>query len=199
VARHAVRIGRPVVDQMPTIFAEDWISRPARSPEKFYIKTRRQGRRTAVMAQAIKASRETRRRSRRSLLRRDQAAEDHPHQNAYFVPDKQIRRPDRGGRAGVEVKVMVPAHRPWSGRPPGSTTATCSGSQDHDTATRVPQQDDGRGGMFSTIGSIFDTRSRNANAEEAAFYDTNFAAKVEAMFQKDLQRCDEIPTRSEPG
>ncbi len=49
-------------------------------------------------------------------------------------------------------------------------------------------------GVFSTIGSInFDTRSMRGNAEESmAFYDRDFALKVEAMFAVDLKRCEEI-------
>jgi cardiolipin synthase len=49
-------------------------------------------------------------------------------------------------------------------------------------------------GIFSTIGSInFDARSMNRNAEESmAFYDRDFAGKMEAMFNDDLQRCKEI-------
>ena len=49
-------------------------------------------------------------------------------------------------------------------------------------------------GVYSTIGSInFVARSMNTNAEESlAFYDREFARKLEAMFRKDRERCDEI-------
>ena len=49
-------------------------------------------------------------------------------------------------------------------------------------------------GIYSTIGSInFGARSMTENAEESlAFYDKDFAAKMEAMFQNDQKRCEEI-------
>jgi len=49
-------------------------------------------------------------------------------------------------------------------------------------------------GLYATIGSInFDARSMNKNAEESlAIYDRGFAEKVEAMFEDDKKRCEEI-------
>ena len=49
-------------------------------------------------------------------------------------------------------------------------------------------------GIYTTIGSInFDARSMSANAEESlAFYNRDFAAKMEAMFENDKKRCQEI-------
>jgi cardiolipin synthase len=48
--------------------------------------------------------------------------------------------------------------------------------------------------LYATIGSInFDSRSMNANAEESlAFYDRDFARTMEAMFEEDKKRCEEI-------
>ena len=49
-------------------------------------------------------------------------------------------------------------------------------------------------GLYATIGSInFDGRSMKTNAEESlAFYDGGFAAKMEAMFQEDKKKSEEI-------
>ncbi len=49
-------------------------------------------------------------------------------------------------------------------------------------------------GIYSIIGSInFDSRSMNRNAEEAlSFYDREFAKKMEAMYQRDKEKCREI-------
>ena len=49
-------------------------------------------------------------------------------------------------------------------------------------------------GIFTTIGSInFDARSMSKNAEESvSLYDRAFAAKIEAMFGRDLHLCKEI-------
>ena len=49
-------------------------------------------------------------------------------------------------------------------------------------------------GIFSTIGSInFDARSLLQNAEESlAFYDRDFAARLEATFAADEKKCREV-------
>jgi phosphatidylserine/phosphatidylglycerophosphate/cardiolipin synthase-like enzyme len=46
-------------------------------------------------------------------------------------------------------------------------------------------------GIYATIGSInFDARSMRANQEESlAFYDKDVAARLEAIFRRDLERC----------
>jgi cardiolipin synthase len=49
-------------------------------------------------------------------------------------------------------------------------------------------------GIFATIGSInLDARSMSINAEDGvSFYDRNVAGQMEAMFQADRQRCEEV-------
>jgi len=49
-------------------------------------------------------------------------------------------------------------------------------------------------GIYSTIGSInFDGRSMSKNQEDSlAFYDRDFAVKVEEMFREDLKKCSQI-------
>ena len=53
-------------------------------------------------------------------------------------------------------------------------------------------------GIFSTIGSInFDNRSLRENEEESlAFYDRDFAARLEATFAADEKDCREVTYQS---
>jgi cardiolipin synthase len=200
-----VRVAGPVVDQMQAIFAEDWTYTTGEilAGEKFYPKLDGKDAHGSVMAQAIKASRGDATSLSKMLyyVAIKSAAKSIHIQNAYFVPDKQIRDALIAAVArGVEVKVMVPGRNidlpmvrqaSWlhygDMLKGGVKIYEYRDTMFHNKTMVVD-------GMFSTIGSInFDTRSRNANAEESlAFYDKDFAAKVEVMFQKDLQRCDEI-------
>jgi cardiolipin synthase len=202
-----VRVSGPVVDQMQAIFAEDWTYTTGEilAGEKFYPKhDGKDGNGSGpVMAQAIKASRgDASSLSKMLYYVAIKSADKSIHiQNAYFVPDKQIRDALIAAVArGVDVRVMVPGRHidlpmvrqaSWlhygDMLKGGVKIYEYRDTMFHNKTMVVD-------GMFSTIGSInFDTRSRNANAEESlAFYDTNFAAKVETMFQKDLLRCDEI-------
>jgi len=53
-------------------------------------------------------------------------------------------------------------------------------------------------GIFSTVGSInFDARSLRQNAEDSlAFYDRDFAARLEATFAADEKTCREVTYES---
>jgi cardiolipin synthase A/B len=199
-----VMVTGPVADQMQAIFAEDWTYTTGEilAGEKFYPK-KNDGKAGPVMAQAIKASRGDASSLAKMLyyVAIKSAATSIHIQNAYFVPDKQVRDALIAAvQRGVDVKVMVPGRHidlpmvrqaSWlhygDMLKGGVKIYEYRDTMFHNKTMVVD-------GLFSTIGSInFDTRSRNANAEESlAFYDKDFAAKVEAMFQKDLQRCDEI-------
>ena len=198
-----VRVTGPVVDQMQAIFAEDWTYTTGEilAGEKFYPK--RDGPGGSVQAQAIKASRG----DASSLAKMfyyvaiQSAAKSIHIQNAYFLPDKQVRDALISAVArGVEVKVMVPGRHidlpmvrlaSWlhygDMLKGGVKIYEYRDTMFHNKTMVVD-------GIFSTIGSInFDTRSMNANAEESlAFYDAAFARKMDEMFAEDLKRCDEI-------
>ena len=198
-----VRVAGPVVDQMQAIFAEDWTYTTGEilAGEKFYPKP--DGRRGAVMAQAIKASRGDASSLAKMLyyVAIKSAAKSIHIQNAYFVPDRQVRDAlVEAVRRGVDVKVMVPGRHidlpmvrlaSWLHYGDmlrgGVKIYEYRDTMLHNKTMVVD-------GLFSTIGSInFDTRSKNRNAEESlAFFDREFAEKVEAMFAEDLKRCDEI-------
>ena len=199
-----VRVTGPVVDQMQAIFAEDWTYTTGEilAGDKFYPK--RDGKDGgSIQAQAIKASRG----DASSLAKMfyyvaiQSAVKSIYIQNAYFVPDKQVRDALIAAVArGVDVKVMVPGRNidlpmvrmaSWlhygDMLKGGVKIYEYRDTMLHNKTMVVD-------GIFSTIGSInFDTRSKNANAEESlAFYDAGFARKVEQMFADDLKRCDLI-------
>ena len=198
-----VRVTGPVVDQMQAIFAEDWTYTTGEilAGAKFYPNN--DGRNGPVLAQAIKASRGDASSLAKMLyyVAIKSAMKSIYIQNAYFVPDKQVRDAlVEAVHRGVIVKVMVPGRHidlpmvrlaSWLHYGDmlrgGVKIYEYRDTMLHNKTMVVD-------GIFSTIGSInFDTRSMNKNAEESlAFYDREFAAKVEAMFRKDLERCDEI-------
>jgi cardiolipin synthase len=198
-----VRVSGPVVDQMQAIFAEDWTYTTGEilAGEKFY--PRPDGKGGSVMAQAIKASRGDASSLPKMLYYvAIKSAEKSIHlENAYFVPDKQVREAlVEAVRRGVDVKIIVPGRHidlpmvrqaSWlhygDMLKGGVKIYEYRDTMMHNKTMVVD-------GVFSTIGSInFDTRSKNANAEESlVFYDREVAAKLEEMFAVDLKRCDEI-------
>ena len=201
-----VRVTGPVVDQMQSIFAEDWTYTTGEilAGEKFY--PRRDGPGGFVHAQAIKVSRGDASSLAKMLYYvAIKSAEKSIHiQNAYFLPDKQVRDAlvEAAGR-GVDVKIMVPGRHidlpmvrfaSWNHYgemlKKGVKIYEYRPTMFHNKTMVVD-------GIFSTIGSInFDARSMNRNAEESmAFYEPAFAAKMEAMFNEDLKRCEEITFR----
>src|SRR6266496_129464 len=198
-----VRVTGPVVDQMQAIFAEDWTYTTGEilAGEKFYPKPDGQG--GSVQAQAIKVSRGDQSSLAKMLyyVAIQSAAKSIYIQNAYFVPDRQVRDTLVAAVArGVDVKVMVPGRHidlpmvrsaSWlhygDMLKGGVKIYEYRNTMFHNKTIVVD-------GVFSTIGSInFDTRSMRGNAEESmAFYDRAFALKVEAMFAEDLKNCKEI-------
>ena len=198
-----VRVAGPVVDQMQSIFAEDWTYTTGEilAGEKFYPK--RDGTTGSVHAQAIKVSRgDVSSLAKMLYYVAIQSAVKSIHiQNAYFLPDKQVRNALVAAVArGVDVKVMVPGPHidlqmarfaSWlhygEMLKGGVKIYEYRHTMFHNKTMIVD-------GVFSTIGSInFDTRSMNRNAEESlAFYEPGFANKMEAMFDEDLKNCKEI-------
>jgi cardiolipin synthase len=198
-----VMVTGPVVDQMQAIFAEDWTYTTGEilAGEKFY--PRRDGRTGPVMAQAIKASRGDASSLAKMLyyVAIKSATKSIHIQNAYFIPDQQVRNAlVEAVKRGVDVKIMVPGRHidlpmvrmaSWlhygDMLEGGVKIYEYRNTMLHNKVMVVD-------GLFSTIGSInFDTRSMKGNAEESlAFYNRDFAADIEAMFQEDLKRCDEI-------
>jgi cardiolipin synthase len=198
-----VRVSGPAVDQMQAIFAEDWTYTTGEilAGEKFY--PRRDGAGGKVEAQAIKVSRGDASSLAKMLyyVAIKSAAKSIYIQNAYFLPDRQVRDAlVEAVQRGVEVKVMVPGKHidipivrsaSWMHYRDLLKNGVKIYEYKHTMLHNKTMVVDG---LFSTIGSInFDARSMNRNAEESmAFYDRGFAEKMEAMFKEDLERCKEI-------
>jgi len=197
-----VRVEGPVVAQMQAIFAEDWTYTTGEilAGDKYYPKMSDAG---AIPAQAIKASRG----DASSLPKMfyfmaiQSATRSIRIENAYFVPDSQVREAlVKAVRRGVDVQVMVPGRHidlplvrlaSWSHYgdllKAGVRIYEYVPTMMHNKVMVVD-------GLYVAIGSInFDARSMNANAEESlAFYDRDFARTVEAMFDEDKTRCEQI-------
>jgi cardiolipin synthase A/B len=198
-----VRVTGPVVDQMQAIFGEDWTYTTGEilAGDRFYPKHEPTG--GDIETQAIKVSRGDASSLSKMLYYTaiQSAARSIDIQNAYFLPDKQVREAlvHAAGR-GVRVRVMVPGRhidlplvRSASWLHYGELLRGGVKIYEY-LPTMLHNKTMVVDGVFSTVGSInFDTRSMNKNAEESlAFYDRGFAEKVEAMFRRDLERCDEI-------
>lgn len=198
----AVRVTGPVVAQMQAIFSEDWTFTTGEilAGDTFYPPAVSTG---TMLSQAIKSSKgDSSSLPKMLYFMVIQAARKSIHiQNAYFLPDAQIRAALIGAvQRGVDVKVMVPGKqidvplvRQASRRhfgpmlKAGVKIYEYQPTMLHSKAVVVD-------GLFSTIGSInFDSRSMSINAEESlSFYDPTFAMLVEAMFQRDLKLCHEV-------
>jgi cardiolipin synthase A/B len=197
-----VRAEGPVAAQMQSIFSEDWTFTTGEIlvGEKFYPTLPAKG---GTLAQAIKASRgdSTSLAKMMYYIAIESASKSIEIENAYFVPDSQMRQALVAAvRRGVEVHVMVPGRnidlpmvrfaswrhyhelleggvRIWEYEP----------TMLHNKTMVVD-------GIYATVGSInFVARSMNTNAEESlAIYDRDFGRKMEAMFDQDRRRCKEI-------
>jgi cardiolipin synthase len=122
-------------------------------------------------------------------------------QNAYFLPDQQIREAlVKAVQRGVDVRIMVPGKhidvplvRMASRHHYGELLQ--GGVKIYEYLdTMMHNKSAVFDGIFAIVGSInFDTRSMEKNAEESlTFYDRGFAAKVEAMFEQDMKHCREF-------
>lgn len=195
-----IRVEGPVVSQLQAIFMEDWVHTTGEvlhGNEQFPSPSVAGG----VLAQAISSSK-TDSSSMAKLLyyMAIQAAREKIWiENAYFVPDRQIREGlIRAVRRGVDVKVVVPgkhidvpivrmASRFHYGEllDGGVEIFEYLPTTMHNKVMVVD-------GIWATIGSInFVNRSMRKNAEaNVAVYDRNFAVLVETMIQEDLKFCE---------
>jgi len=198
-----VRVAGPVVDQMQAIFAEDWtyVTGEILVGQAFYPKREPTG--GDVEAQAIKVSRGDASSLAKMLyyMAIQSSGKTLDIQNAYFLPDKQVRDALVAAAArGVEVRVMVPGRhndipmvRSSSWLHYGELLKGGVKIYEY-LPTMMHNKTMTVDGVFSTIGSInFDSRSLNANAEESlAFYSRSLAEKVRRMFEDDRRRCEQI-------
>jgi cardiolipin synthase len=195
-----LRIEGPVVSQLQSIFMEDWVHTtgevlhgdaqfPAISPAG------------DALAQAIASSRSDQS-SMAKLLHymAIQAARRRIWiENAYFVPDRQIRRSLlRAAARGVEVKLIVPG--PQTDVPIIRMASRFHYGELLDGGVEIYEYTPTMlhtklmvvDGLWSTIGSInFDNRSMRRNAEaNISVYDRAFASRVERVVAEDLETSE---------
>ena len=197
-----VRVEGPVVSQMQSIFSEDWTYTTGEilAGEKFYPALSPSG---TMLAQAVKSSLGDATSLSKMLyyLAIESSTKSIRIQNAYFLPDKQVRQAlIEASKRGVDVQVMVPGRnidlpmvRQASWRHYGDLLEAGIRIWEFEP-TMLHNKTMVVDGVYTTIGSInFSARSMSKNAEESlAFYDKAFARKVESMFERDLKRCKEI-------
>jgi cardiolipin synthase len=201
-----VRATGPVSAQMQAIFSEDWTFTTGEilAGDKFYPPIAPAG---SVAAQAIKVSHGDSS-SLASMLYfvAIQSSRKSIHiQNAYFVPNWQIRQAlVQAAKRGVDVRIMVPGRHidqplvRMASRLHYGQLLTAGVRIFEYNRTMMHNKNSVIDGVFSTIGSInFDSRSIQENAEESlAFYDRDFGARMEAVFAEDAKHCREITYES---
>jgi cardiolipin synthase A/B len=201
-----VRVTGPVSAQMQAIFSQDWTYTTGEilAGEKFYPRLAPAG---TVEAQGIKVSRgDSSSLASIFYVVAIKSAEKSIHiQNAYFVPDPQIRQAlIDAAKRGVDVRIMVPGRhidmplvRMASRLHYGELLQAGVHILEYNR-TMMHQKGAVIDGLFSTVGSInFDGRSLRANEEDSlAFYDRDFAARLEATFADDEKHCREVTYQS---
>ncbi|MEX0878216.1 MAG: phospholipase D-like domain-containing protein [Thermoanaerobaculia bacterium] len=195
-----IEVEGPVVAQLQHVFAQDWVHTTGEvlNGNRQFPPIARAG---AVLAQVIAASRtDSISMSKLVLYMAIQAARRSIWiENAYFVPDRQIREGlIAAARRGVDVKVIVPGkymdfasvraaarYRYGELLDAGVAIYEYRPTMMHNKVMVVDR-------IWSTVGSInFVNRSMKKNAEvNIAIYDTGFASAVEKMVRADLARCD---------
>ncbi|HTY42952.1 MAG TPA: phospholipase D-like domain-containing protein [Thermoanaerobaculia bacterium] len=195
-----IEIEGPVVTQLQHVFAQDWVHTTGE-----VLNGNRQFPPIApagpMLAQAIAAARaDSISMSKLVLYMAIQAARRSIWiENAYFVPDRQIREGlAAAARRGVDVKVIVPGSHTDSPNVRyaahyhfGVLLEAGVGIYEY-RPTMMHNKVMVVDGIWSTIGSInFVNRSMTKNAEvNIAVYDRAFAAEVGRMMLADLGRCD---------
>jgi cardiolipin synthase A/B len=195
-----IRVEGPVVAQLQHVFAQDWVHTTGEvlNGDRQFPPVAPAG---TVRAQVIAAARaDAISMSKLVLYMAIQAARRSIWiENAYFVPDRQIRKGlIAAARRGVDVKIIVPGQ--YIDAPnvrlashyhygelldAGVSIYEYRPTMMHNKVMAVD-------GIWATIGSInFVNRSMKKNAEvNIAVYDRGFAAEMERMVLKDLAQCD---------
>ncbi len=201
-----IEIEGPVVLQLQHVFAQDWVHTTGEvlNGDRQFPVVAPAG---TMSAQAIAAARaDSISMSKLVLYMAIQAARRSIWiENAYFVPDRQIREGlAAAARRGVDVKVIVPGAHTDSPNVRLAARYHYGDLLDAGVAiyeyrpTMMHNKVMVVDGIWTTVGSInFVNRSMTKNAEvNFAVYDRRFAAQLEAMVLADLGRCD-VLTREE--
>jgi cardiolipin synthase len=197
-----VRVAGPVAAQMQAIFSEDWTYTTGEilAGDMFYPPVAAAG---DLQAQAMKVSRgDSSSLAEMLYFLAIQSAEKSVHiQNAYFLPDDQVRDAlEDAVKRGVDVKVMVPGVH--IDVPPVRMASRIHYGELLQAGVKIYEYRDTMmhnktavvDGVFGIVGSInFDGRSMRKNAEDSiAVYDRDFAARLEANFAEDVKHCREM-------
>lgn len=195
-----IEVEGPVVAQLQHVFAQDWVHTTGEvlNGDRQFPRIEPAG---TALAQVIAAARaDSISMSKLLLYMAIQASRKSIWiENAYFVPDRQIREGLVGAaKRGVDVRVIVPGER--TDAPNVRAAARYHYGELLDAGVGIyeyrPTMMHNKvmvvDGVWATIGTInFVNRSMTKNAEvNVAVYDRAFAKKVEAMVQADLARCD---------
>ncbi len=195
-----VRVEGPVVSQLQSIFVEDWVHTTGEvlNGEKQFPQIPPSG---DVLAQAISSSRsDPSSMAKLVYYMAIQAARKSIWiENAYFVPDGQVRRGlVHAAQRGVDVRVLVPG--PHIDIPMVRMASRFHYGELLDGGVKIfeyqPTMIHNKvmvvDGIWTTIGSInFVNRSMKKNAEaNVAIYDRGFASVVEKMILADLEKSE---------
>ncbi|MFY9825488.1 MAG: phospholipase D-like domain-containing protein [Thermoanaerobaculia bacterium] len=197
-----VRATGPVSAQMQAIFGEDWTYTTGEilAGDKFYPHIEPAG---EALGQGIKVARgDSSSLAAMFYFVAIESARKSIHiQNAYFVPDAQIRAAlVRAAKRGVDVRIMVPGRhidmpllRMASRLHYGELLKAGVHILEYNR-TMMHNKNAVVDGIFSTVGSInFDARSLLQNNEDSlSFYDREFGARMEATFAEDEKHCREV-------
>lgn len=200
-----VRVEGPVVAQLQSIFTEDWVHTTGEvlHGEKQFPPTPAAG---ELLAQAISASRSDASSMAKLLyyMAIQAARKSVWIENAYFVPDAQIRRGlVHAVERGVDVRIIVPG--PHIDIPMVRMASRFHYGELLDGGVKMfeyqPTMIHNKvmvvDGIWTTIGSInFVNRSMKKNAEaNVAIYDSGFAQIVEKSIQGDLDKSQQFTKR----
>jgi cardiolipin synthase len=200
-----VRVEGPVVAQLQSIFTEDWVHTTGEvlHGEKQFPPTPPAG---ELLAQAISASRSDASSMAKLLyyMAIQAARKTIWIENAYFVPDGQIRRGlVHAVQRGVDVRIIVPG--PHIDIPMVRMASRFHYGELLDGGVKMYEYQPTMmhnkvmvvDGIWTTIGSInFVNRSMKKNAEaNVAIYDRGFAEIVEKSVLADLEKSKEFTKR----
>ena len=201
-----VQVTGPVARQMQTIFAEHWTFTTGEilAGDDIYPEVEPRG---AVLAQAVQVSIGDASSHSKMLyyIAIHSAEKKIQMQNAYFVPDGEIRKAlIEAAKRGVDVQVMVPGRhidislvRSASQKSYGELLEGGVKIFEYER-TMIHNKNLVVDSVFSVVGSInLDARSMGKNAEDSLnFYDPGVAAELEKAFQEDLAHCRPITLES---
>ena len=195
-----IRVEGPVVAQLQHVFLEDWVHTTGEvlHGARQFPPIDADG---DTLAQAVSSSR-TDQSSMAKLqyyMGIQAARKTIWIENAYFVPDSQIRQGlVKAAQRGVDVRVVVPGK--YSDSPNVRLASRFHYGELLDGGVQIyeflPTMMHNKvmvvDGIWTSIGSInFVNRSMKKNAEaNISVYDRAFAAEVEKMIEEDLARCE---------